>query len=343
MIVEWSECECPIWGTPAERKTITSGDFFEYKSDRAGGLFYITGSAERHAALYCNKRITAEILRSNLTGVPLRLTSADIPEVDDLPPLTVIEKYNAFLLILSKHFSQIGSGFTKKSIFYGQIGRLMQAGIGSHNLIDGADREEIELFVATGVSQGHLVEQQPGSGFYLISFAGWQKIESLGVSLKESNQIFVAMWFGSAEQTSLYHLAIKPAIELAGYTSVRIDDTQHNAKIDDRIIAEIRKSKAVIVDMTCGLARPIGNWSRGEKVGAPRGGVFYEAGFASGLNLPVIWTVKNEQAEIENVVHFDVRQFNQIRWTDDLADFSEKLRFRIEATLGRGTVAKLST
>ena len=121
MIVEWSECECPIWGTPAERKTITSGDFFEYKSNRAGGLFYITGSAERHAALYCNKRITAEILRSNLTGVPLRLTSADIPEVDDLPPLTVVEKYNAFLLILSKHFLKLALGLQKNPFFTAKL------------------------------------------------------------------------------------------------------------------------------------------------------------------------------------------------------------------------------
>lgn len=292
-------------------------------------------------SLKCNRRLTAGILKSNLAGIPPKLTSVEIPEVDELSPPTVVEKYNTFLLILSKNFERIGSDFTKKSIFYGQIGRLIQAGIGSNNPMDGADRAEIELLLAAGVSQNHLVEQQPGSGSYQLSFDGWQKIESLGVSLKESNQIFVAMWFGSAEQTCLYQLAIKPAIELAGYTPVRIDDTQHNAKIDDQIIAEIRKSKAIIVDMTCGLASPIGGWGSSQQVGAPRGGVFYEAGFASGIGLPVIWTVKNEQAEIENVVHFYVRQFNQIRWASDLSDFSEKLRFRIEATLGRGNASKI--
>lgn len=336
----WTSCKCPIWDSPAERRTIHVGALTEYKSSRAGGNFRLTRSAEAETKIQFNRRLTTEILRSNLMGACPKFTSNEIPENDDAAPLTVVEKYNAFLLVLSNCYPKIGSDFRIKDIYQGDVGRKLQAGIGSENPYDGADRVEIEHFLAASVSKNHIVRPISTSSEYQLSFQGWQMVESLGLSLNESDQIFVAMWFGSDEQTELYKTGIKPAIEAAGYTPIRIDDTQHNAKIDDQIIAEIRKSKAIIVDMTCGLAKPIGNWGKSDQVGAPRGGVFYEAGFAAGLNLPVIWTVKKEQAEIENVVHFDVRQFNQIRWTSDLADFSERLRFRIEATLGRGNSTK---
>ena len=85
------------------------------------------------------------------------------------------------------------------------------------------------------------------------------------------------------------------------------------------------------------ISNPI-EWSNSETVGSPRGGVFYEAGFAKVLGLPVIWMVKSEIAEIENVTHFDIRQYNQIRWTEDFEDARIRLQNRIEATLGRGKV-----
>lgn len=46
----------------------------------------------------------------------------------------------------------------------------------------------------------------------------------------------------------------------------------HNNKIDDQIVAEIRRSKLVLVDATG--ARP---------------NAYFEAGFAAGLGIPVIW------------------------------------------------------
>lgn len=64
----------------------------------------------------------------------------------------------------------------------------------------------------------------------------------------------------------------------------------------------------------------------------PRGGVYYEAGFAQGLGIAVIWMVR--QDHIDNV-HFDTRQFNHITWPD-AADLREKLKNRIGAVLGDG-------
>jgi nucleoside 2-deoxyribosyltransferase len=145
-----------------------------------------------------------------------------------------------------------------------------------------------------------------------ISPKGWMALE--GERTENSAIGFTAMWFSPTVQ-SLYDDAIKPAIASAGYEPLRIDAKEHNNKIDDEIVASIRAAKFVVADYT------------GE-----RGGVYYEAGFAHGLGIPVIFMAK-EGTEI----HFDTRQFNTIFWSaNDLASARDRLRNRILATLGQG-------
>jgi nucleoside 2-deoxyribosyltransferase len=78
------------------------------------------------------------------------------------------------------------------------------------------------------------------------------------------------------------------------------------------IVAEIRRSGLVVADFT-------GN----------RGGVYFEAGFAMGLGIPVIWTCRDTDI---NAVHFDTRQYNHIVWKE-AGDLREQLQRRIEATI----------
>lgn len=128
---------------------------------------------------------------------------------------------------------------------------------------------------------------------------------------------FCAMWF-SPEVQALWEEVISPAITAAGYDPLRIDKKDHNEKIDDAIVAEIRAAHFVVADFT-------GN----------RGGVYYEAGFAHGLGLPVIFMCRDGDE-----LHFDVRQYNCIFWKpDDLADVRGRLKNRIVATLGQGPKA----
>jgi nucleoside 2-deoxyribosyltransferase len=131
----------------------------------------------------------------------------------------------------------------------------------------------------------------------------------------DSKSVFVAMWFND-EMRLAYDLALVPAIESLGYNAVRVDAIAHNEKIDDRIISEIRSAKFVVADFSCG---PDG----------ARGGVYFEAGFALGLGIPVIFSVR---ASDINRVHFDTRQYNHLVWTSE-DDLRQKLRDRISATI----------
>lgn len=96
-------------------------------------------------------------------------------------------------------------------------------------------------------------------------------------------------------------------------------EKEHLNKIDDEIIAEIRRSKFLIADFTEG------------DTGA-RGGVYYEAGFAHGLNIPVIFTCRSDTF---SKVHFDTRQYPHIIW-DTPEQLSKRLVRRICAVIGTG-------
>jgi hypothetical protein len=149
---------------------------------------------------------------------------------------------------------------------------------------------------------------------------GWMKVEEIRKAKKgkDSDQAFIAMWFDPSMDEA-YHQGMKPAIESCGFRASRVDMKEDNDKICDTIIAEIRRSRFVVADFT-----------------GQRGGVYYEAGFALGLGLPVIRTCRQQKdaagkSEIDKL-HFDTRQYRHIEW-ENPADLAEKLKRRIEATI----------
>lgn len=146
-----------------------------------------------------------------------------------------------------------------------------------------------------------------------LSPKAWDKIHELQKKPSgKTNQAFVAMWFDKS-MDDFWERGFTPAIEDDGrFIAIRIDRKDFNGKICDEIIAEIRKSKFLVADFT-----------------GQRGGVYYEAGFAHGLGIPVIFTAKNEELE---KLHFDTRQFNHIGYNTP-EELKDLLRNRIRATI----------
>jgi hypothetical protein len=60
--------------------------------------------------------------------------------------------------------------------------------------------------------------------------------------------------------------------------------------------------------------------------------VYFEAGFAMGLDIDVVWCCKKDKLD---TVHFDVNHYNIIVWETE-QDLKDKLEKRIEATFGIG-------
>lgn len=140
--------------------------------------------------------------------------------------------------------------------------------------------------------------------------------------INKRNQIFVAMMF-SKETASTYEQVYKPVIQSLNYSAMRIDEKQFNGSIIGEITTEITDSIALIADLT-------GN----------RGGVYYEAGIARGLQLcnhpiKLILTCKRGFFDNEKV-HFDVSGDNIILYEND-DDLKQKLAKRLQAVLSKET------
>lgn len=172
--------------------------------------------------------------------------------------------------------------------------------------------QEMKFMVTEVLSKEMGLLASPSEGQYQVSPKGLLYLEGRRESV--SSVGFCAMWF-NAEVLPLWTDVIDPATREAGYEPLRIDSKQHNGKIDDEIMASIRAARFVVSDFT-----------------GSRGGVYYEAGFAHGLGLPVIFMCREGDE-----LHFDVRQYNCIFWTPaNLEDAKSQLKNRILATLGQG-------
>ncbi len=192
------------------------------------------------------------------------------------------------------------------------------------------DYDELWWLADAALEQGFL-KRHPGTGYqdgtwYLLSGQGAMRLDRLRHAAPDSDRAFVAMWFGDG-MANAWSEAIKPGLSSAGYNAVRIDRKEHVNRIDAEIEAEIRQARLIVADFTCGFADD-------NKTAIPRGGVYFEAGFAHGLGIPVIWTCREDHVEH---LHFDTRQYNHLLWQpDELGKFREGIKHRVIAAVGKG-------
>ena len=135
-----------------------------------------------------------------------------------------------------------------------------------------------------------------------LTVEGYSRIAATNTNI-DSAQAFVAMWFDDS-MDEIYDEGIAPAIRQAGYEPYIVGRDDYIGDVTDKIIAEIRRSKFLVADFTHGDS-------------GVRGGVYYEAGFAHGLNKPVIPICKKEKVDNDpRYLHFDTSHLNHILWTD---------------------------
>lgn len=157
------------------------------------------------------------------------------------------------------------------------------------------------------------VETRAGDRFR-VSAAGFLEADRLAAKTSLNSDAFVAMWF-DAQMRPIYDSGIAPGIQDAGYRPIRVDLVEHAGKIDDEIVAQIRRARFLVADFT-----------------GHRAGVYFEAGFAMGLGKPIVWSCKaNEIPDL----HFDIRQYNCIDWQTP-EELRRRLSARISAVIGDG-------
>ncbi len=310
--------QCPIWGTPANDVTHNRASGHReksYDSPRCGGKFTVGHTASPSLSQLKDEdkaRLTTWMVDQRRYGNDMpTIDLAVLDRIATMPAMSVSERRDRLLLCLSR-----------KSHFLGESIAFDNADGGSNRLeltawTDAINEPEFG-YIVQFANEEKLINILDSVGSIKITPKGYAHLDQLSGRNPDSAQAFVAMWFDRS-MDSAYSDGFEPAIRDAGYKPLRIDRKEHINKIDDEIIAEIRRSRFLVADFT----------SEPDK---PRGGVYFEAGFAQGLGIPVIWTCWEGRI---NGVHFDTRQFNHILWKV-AADLRTKLQKRIEAVIGDG-------
>lgn len=265
------------------------------------GKYEVTDTSVRSMDSITEQRLSVYLLQGVLrtaseTGEVLRITSDSAPSLiaaasPPQDPLDAIDR-----LVLWVH-ARTGS-------FANTVAIQPQR---DYPVVFARDHSEFSFLLKMARDIG--VVELPTSGNVRLTLDGWRHVDELRRRSPASDHAFVAMWFNDS-MTGLWDQGIRPALQDTGYKAFRIDKLEHNDRIDDRILAEIRRSALLVADFT-----------------GHRGGVYFEAGFALGLGIPVIWMCAKHDLES---AHFDTRQYNHIDWaTEDEA--RARLRTRIEA------------
>ena len=330
---------CPIWKTEAKEYTTPIGakgdSYMRVYSPRAGGYYnLLTGMGiEWDKEEDIRRRLSYWIWQENMekginSQTPFNqrptIDNKKIDEIKQMPMPSVKKRIeNVALHIFNCSKGKIGFNYETVVIeghraYFQNSEPVLSMQAASYSI---DDIEFARLLINMGKSD-ILRTSENGTTWIELTLKGHEIAEEAQYKYIASEQAFVAMWFDD-KMDDIYEKAIAPAIEDAGYHPYLIKNEEHNNKIDDQIIAEIRRSRFIVADFTHG------------DEGA-RGSVYYEAGFAHGLNIPVIFTCAKE---LEGKIHFDTRQFKHIFWEDG-EDLKKQLIHRIGATIGQGPVKK---
>lgn len=313
---------CPIWGGSIVEVYTDIGRRTKFVRDcaRAGGGYTITKEAERIVATfddYQKAKISTWIIdHQPRTVKDFPLSSLEYPEVTTRvvggavkqPLMPVQDRAERLLRLIALRSVTIGGQVSIQD-------DLQSALAWSESTTD------VEVYFCLDYLQQSgwlkLIKFTDIDYMATVTVAGYMKMSEHKVNV-DSSQAFVAMWFSECME-SLFDKGIRIAVEEAGYRPLRIDQKPDINKIDDEIISEIRRSKFVVADFTHGAD-------------GARGGVYYEAGFASGIGIPVIYSCRKDM--VENI-HFDTRQYAHILW-ETPEQLRSSLRHRILARLGEG-------
>lgn len=147
-------------------------------------------------------------------------------------------------------------------------------------------------------------------GLFALSEKGWVVLEEK--SKHGENYAFIAQDFDMTNRVTVNEKISEACLEAIGFEARPVDqDPNENDYIPDKILDSITKCSVMIADLT-----------KNNK------GVYYEAGFAKGLGKKVILLVNKDRVHTDKI-HFDLKQFEQIRYSDE-SDLKEKLLFRLK-------------
>ncbi len=294
--------ECPLCEKNASITESRSNFTYFIECKRCGNYTITEEMIERLVPrndFYKHKYLLSGLIRENTIKKmrPIFLsTKTGISLIDDLRRLSITDK--AFKLL---------NNIVNMTEYPGQQISINNADDYPFAYVN--DEGSLHYFLNYLFDHGYIKGLNP----WIVTVEGFNKVEELKIINLESDKAYVAMHFID-KMYDVYDSAIEPAIISCGYKPYRVDrDPDNEKKIDDKIFANIKEARFLIADFT-----------------GQRPAVYFEAGFAGGLGIPVIRCCK--EAQVDKLC-FDTRQYPHLLWKD-AHDLKEMLIDRIRATIG---------
>jgi hypothetical protein len=147
----------------------------------------------------------------------------------------------------------------------------------------------------------------PSQLSFRLTMKGWSLYEELRRRVVDSKKAFMAMKFNDITMDNMLQSCFKPAAARTGFVLFALNDGQPAGLIDNQIRAAIRTARFVIADLT-----------------HDNNGAYFEAGFAEGLGMPVIYTCENGKFR-EKKTHFDTNHMVTVPWTETEPEIAARL------------------
>jgi hypothetical protein len=247
---------------------------------------------------------------------PLAILSDDSPSNADGIAVNAILKLPSIPSNIGQQIVKLLTALQKKSKYFGEeitlTTRDYTLAYLEHFNESNLYRPPIFKLIQQVIELGWMKSTTAQDSSYELTVKGLWEIEKAKQVTPDSVDCFIAMKFGDELLDNAFKQSISPAITDAGYRPVQMAYLEHNNTIMDEMIACIRKSRFMVADLTY-----------------QNQNVYFEAGFAQGLGIPVIFTCHEDSVD---KIMFDTQHSNQIRWTQ-FDELRIKLRNRILATI----------
>lgn len=294
---------CPIcqWGSSNNTET-SDGKRTCYNCERCGQYSIDRGDIIDIAT---NLRPALSKFARTLSNRPP--TKAPIPEVTEemiagLRPITPFEKAENLLLYLGERQNYSGEYVCideqkKRQEVFALVGVEVQNSEANFNYI-------FNHLIEDKLIDSPDINAKKGKIERLhLTFKGWEKYTELQRTITDSKVAFMAMKFPGEvqepypayEKLEVAYNAFQNAVSKTGFTLTNpLLERPEGGSIDNRLAVEIRKAKFVIADLS-----------------HDNQGVYWEAGFAQGLDKKVFYTcVKDDRIK----PHFDINHHTTIFW-----------------------------
>jgi hypothetical protein len=280
------------------------------------GTYVVVGYADHSLpALLSHKRINRSVLshlirKAQRPGEPLAIFDEDMAGYQDAPPLPrPREQLNNLVLWIGENQGSTATWATSRTeALAATVGTEISAGEGALLWLLSEVKNE-NLFITHPNNSSRQTSLQ-------LTMKGWSRFEELRHLAAASRTAFMAMQFGDGELQSVLDSCFKPAVARAGFELRPLNEKQPAGLIDNQIRAAIRSARFVIADLT-----------------HDNNGAYFEAGFAEGIGLPVLYTCKKDKFEARRT-HFDTNHMVTIPWdVSQLEDAGNRLTATVRATL----------